>query len=80
MLPGMDQIERVDTRVRFSCMGMSAAEIEPLAHELLSDLGVPRPVLRDYSRAVEQGEAFSLVRLLARSALPTKDDDLADQP
>ena len=61
----MDQIERVDTRVRLSCMGMCAAEIEPLAHELLSGLRVPPAVIRDYSRAVERGEAFSLLRLVA---------------
>jgi len=69
--PRRDQIERADARIRLSAWGMRAAEIEPLARELLSDLRVPDGVICDYCQAVERGETFSLLRLVD----PVVDDD-----
>ena len=53
-----ESIERADARIRLSCLGMRAADIEPFARALLLDLGVPDDVIRAYSEAMERGEAY----------------------
>ena len=53
-----ESIERADARIRLSCLGMRAADIEAYARALLVDLGVPDDVIRAYSQAVERGEAY----------------------
>jgi hypothetical protein len=53
-----ESIERADARIRLSCLGMRAADIEPFARALLVDLGVPVDAIRGYCEAMERGEAY----------------------